>query len=153
MLPLPSIGSMSTITVNTSDYELGGLSYLSTQPRMIPRAVVPAVAPACNPFNYNYNGGQFQHKEPNQTILSTPTGHAGSIVLPIIHFAAGNSGAANSQSNYAQYFFIRLAYFDGTSIKVRWGTSSVSTRFSNFLSHNEPQSEIITILSDGLNMW
>ena len=131
--------------------ELGGLSYLSTQPHLIPRSVTPALAPACNPFNYNY-GGNYQHKEPNQAVFYTPTSHSGGIGVPLLHFSAGNSGAANSQDNYAQYFFVRLARFEGPSISVRWGTSLAAAWYSNFISHNEPQSEIIAILADGTGL-
>lgn len=126
----------------------GKLTYLSTQPHLIPRSVIGALAPASNYFTYNY--GNLAHKEPNQTVLTTPTNHTGTLSVPLLHFSGGNSSTAGSPASYGQYFFTRLAKFDGANVSVRWGTSAIQYRYSNYLYHNEPEAYLTTILADGV---
>jgi hypothetical protein len=122
--------------------ENGGVSYLSTKPHIVMKAVQTSYSSACNP---EQRGGTNGLAAPDQTVTYTELG-LGWLPTPIMHFACPNSGAGGSGGGY-QYFFPLVAELSGSGVNTRWGTGAVFYRYPTLYANW--QESVVVMVADG----
>ena len=125
----------------------GGLSYLSTQPHIIPKYANLVNLVAVDWVYLNGAGGNYQAWFPSETI--TTTNVSTSLTTPILYYPTPDNAANNRTDRYSQYYAAPVAKYDAGNVLTRWGNSAEAVIFSGYLYNAPPAQSSLCIVAEG----
>jgi len=119
----PSISYSGTGTGVLVMNNTGGVSYLSTQPHIIPKIATTVSNHAIAFARTAISGGAFYMVWDSSGVYSNSVGST-SLTTPIIHYASPGSSVYYDGTDFSTFWFDPVVQYSGSNVNVVWGLST-----------------------------
>jgi hypothetical protein len=126
----------------------GGVSYLSTQPHLIPKISTTVNSYGSSLTTVLIPGGALELVYSTSGTYSNNVGST-SLTTPIIHYASPGSACYYDSNDLSEFWFDRVVEYSGSTLSVTWGLSTAYVSIGGGPTLNQGGTSNLVIIAEG----